>query len=584
MLGPVFFREATVVPRRSATYLARSLYLLVLFVLLCTGYLVLDGSRTLVATSDLAKFGRWMFTLLAPLQLVILAALAAVAAASGVAQEKDRRTLILLLMTRLSGLEVVAGKAAATLLVPLSLLVVSVPFFLMLPLLGGVSPGQVFAVTAVTASMILVSASVGTVVALWREKTFQTLALTVLVLIGGIAAAEAVHRAAPGPATAMLQPFRALATAADDGFSPAVIGFVIVGVIAAAATIGLGIARVRIWNPSREVRLRAPEPETTTELKESGAEVTPQSWKVRPPRPVWDNPVLWREVRTWAYGKKVVLIRVLFVLAFVVVAGVVWSQTQSGTAYRPAGRIGQTLPAVTMPVAGLGVLAMVLINALAVTSITGERDGLALDLLLVTDLTPTEFILGKLMGVMYAAKEMIALPIVLVIAMGIAGILTTENTVYTVIGIITLSVFSVVLGLHAGMNHVAGRTATLASLGTVFFLCVGIAICMTIMVSFRGAFQVQLVPFLVMILGGGAALFATLGWRNPSPAIFATSFTLPVLTFYAITQFLLQTDHLYVVFAVMVGYGFTIAAMLVPALSEFDVALESDRDRTAGTG
>jgi hypothetical protein len=114
-------------------------------------------------------------------------------------------------------------------------------------------------------------------------------------------------------------------------------------------------------------------------------------------------------------------------------------------------------------------------------------------------------------------------------------------------------------------------------LGTVFFLCVGIAICMTIMVSFQGAFQLQLAPFLVMILGGGAALFASLGWRNPSSAIFSASFVLPLITFYAITQFLLQTDHLFVLFSLVVGYSFTTAAMLIPALSEFDVSLEKDR-------
>ena len=102
---------------------------------------------------------------------------------------------------------------------------------------------------------------------------------------------------------------------------------------------------------------------------------------------------------------------------------------------------------------------------------------------------------------------------------------------------------------------------------------------MTIMVSFRGAFQLQLAPFLVMILGGGAALFASLGWRNPSSAIFAASFFLPMITFYAITQFLLQSDHLFVVFALFVGYTFTTAAMMIPALSEFDVSLEKDRSR-----
>ena len=42
-------------------------------------------------------------------------------------------------------------------------------------------------------------------------------------------------------------------------------------------------------------------------------------------------------------------------------------------------------------------------------------------------------------------------------------------------------------------------------------------------------------------------------------------------------QFLLQTDHLKVLFALVMGYGFTIAAMMIPALSEFDVSLEKDR-------
>ncbi|MCG8653305.1 MAG: hypothetical protein MI861_25930, partial [Pirellulales bacterium] len=277
---------------------------------------------------------------------------------------------------------------------------------------------------------------------------------------------------------------------------------------------------------------------------------------------------------------KIVVIRVAFALLFLLVAAVVYFQVQSGVAMEPAARIGRALPSATLPLAMLGVISLVLVNALAVNAVTGERDGLALDLLLVTDLSPREFVFGKIWGVLYVAKEMIALPLLLVIYLGQSGVMTIENMCYTLIGAVMLYIFVAMLGVHSGLNYVAGRTATLASLGTVFFLCVGIAICMTIMVSFRGAFQLQLPPFLVMILGGGAALFASLGWRNPSSAIFAASFLLPLITFYAITQFLLQTDHLLVVFPLLVGYGFTTAAMMVPALSEFDVSLE--RDRGAG--
>ncbi|EKK02320.1 hypothetical protein RBSH_02356 [Rhodopirellula baltica SH28] len=598
MLGPVFQREASVVPKRPATYVTRGVYLMALFLLLCTGYLVLDGSRSLAANADAAKFGGWMFRLLAPLQLVILSALAAVGAASSVAQEKDRRTLILMLMTRLSGFEIVGGKAAATLLSPFALCVISLPLFLTLPLLGGVAPGQVLAVFAVTLVSVVVSAAVGTVVALWREKTFQSIALTVLVLLLLVAAGEiAASMFGDDSKWAMaISAPRALlaATNADAGWSAFLIDggglFVLVGSILSAVILGIGIAKVRVWNPSREVRMKAPEAETSEEFESEAfqrdREKDPESWKVRQPRPVWDNPILWREIRTWAYGRKIILIRAVFVLIFAIIATAVYLQVESGVAMEPAGRIGRALPAVTIPVAVLGVISLVLVNALAVNAVTGERDGLALDLLLVTDLRPSEFVFGKLWGVMYAAKEMIILPMLLTIYLGLSGVMTIENMVYTLLGGFALIVFVSMLGIHSGLNYVSGRTATLASLGTVFFLCVGIAICMTIMVSFRGAFQLQLAPFLVMILGGGLALFAALGWRNPSSAIFAASFALPLITFYAITQFLLQTDHLWVVFSLLAGYGFTTAAMMIPALSEFDVSLEPDRgnETTRTTG
>jgi hypothetical protein len=582
MLGPVFLREAAVAPRRAKTYLGRAVYVTSLFLLLCTGYLVLDGSRSLATNSDSARFGGWMFTLLAPLQLLVLASLSAVGSASNVAQEKDRRTLILLLLTRLSGFEVVVGKLTATLLMPLSLLVCAAPLFFALPLLGGVSPIQVLSVLLITGLTVIFAGSVGTVVGMWREKTFQAIAMTVLLLLMYVGLGEIVTTMVPenellglalSPPRALFAASSPLASLSQDT-AAGVTMFGVWTMVLSVIVLAIGVAKVRVWNPSREVRLKAPEPETSEELLADGL---PTSWKVRQPRPVWKNPVLWREIRTWAYGRKIIAIRVAFVLLFALISAAVYSQIQSGVAYEQAGRIGRGLPAVTLPLATLGVISLVLINALAVNSVTGERDGLALDLLLVTDLAPREFVFGKLLGVVYVAKEMILLPMLLIVFLALNGVMTMENMVYAILSAIVLYVFVIVLGIHSGLNYVSGRTATLASLGTVFFLCVGIAICMTIMVSFQGAFQLQLAPFLVMILGGGAALFASLGWRNPSSAIFSASFVLPLITFYAITQFLLQTDHLFVLFSLVVGYSFTTAAMLIPALSEFDVSLEKDR-------
>lgn len=602
MLGPVFNREATVAPKRTKTYLTRGIYVLALFVLLSTGYLVLAGTRTLSSASDLARFGSGMFGLLVPLQLLVLTCLAAVGAASNVAQEKDRRTLLLLLMTRLSGGEIVAGKCAASLLGPFSMLLASLPLFLALTLLGGVSLGQVGNVYGVTLVSVLFASAVGTVVGLWREKTFQAIATTVLLIVIYVVVAEMIVSGLAGLAVAdavgWLSPLTAIQATASPFPTMTRMGIPVPQVytgatlLISAAVVIFGIARVRVWNPSREVRFKAPEPETGTDHRElisagrgGGDAVAGQSdptagvskWKARAPRRVWDNPVLWREVCTWAYGRKVIIVRLAFILLFAVAASIVVSSVRSGEALRRFDASERALPVATLPVAAIGVISLVLVNALAVNSLTGERDGLALDLLLVTDIKPSEFIFGKLLGVLYVAKEMILLPLGLILFLGYSGAMTVENTIFAILGAVQLYAFVSVLGIHSGLNYIAGRTATLVSLGTVFFLCVGVAICMVIMVSFRGAFQLQLAPFLAMILGGGAALFAALGWRNPSSAIFAASFLLPLITFYAITQFLLQRDQLFVVLTLLAGYGFTTAAMMVPALSEFDVSLDRDR-------
>ena len=110
----------------------------------------------------------------------------ALLAASAVAQEKDKRTLVLLLLTNLSNSELVLGKLLASMLGVLVLLAASLPLFMLSTLLGGVSFEQIARVFAVTLAAGLAAGSIGSILALWREKTFQTLALTVLGVAWGV--------------------------------------------------------------------------------------------------------------------------------------------------------------------------------------------------------------------------------------------------------------------------------------------------------------------------------------------------------------------------------------------------------------
>ena len=226
--------------------------------------------------------------------------------------------------------------------------------------------------------------------------------------------------------------------------------------------------------------------------------------------------------------------------------------------------------AVAVAVIPMALASLLAVTALAVTSITTERDRGSLDLLLVSDLEPKEFIWGKLFGALAVAREVVVLPLLLCIALIASGIASVENGCYLVLGTAILLFFAAVLGIHIGLSYPSSRRAIAVGLGTVAFLFIGVATAMRIMVAFGSSFELQLAPFLAVIVGGGVGLYAALSARNPSPAIGWASAILPALTFVGITGFL-QGNTLQVLLVVAVAYGFTTVALLVPAIGAFDL-------------
>ncbi len=135
-----------------------------------------------------------------------------------------------------------------------------------------------------------------------------------------------------------------------------------------------------------------------------------------------------------------------------------------------------------------------------------------------------------------------------------------------------LSLFSAMLGMHSAISFDNSRTAISNSLGTMFFLFVGIFICMVLIVEARSSFALQLPSFLIFIVGGSIGLWASLTHKNPSSALTLAAGVLPFGTFYAITAYLLG-ESFSVCLCVCLAYGFTALAMLIPAISEFDMSL-----------
>ena len=590
MIGPIFQREYATLPRRPRHFVSRLAFLAMVFAIICTTWLLLAGIQPVQNAGDLARFGVLIFQLIAPFQLIVLLFVAALAGVSAVSFEKDRQTLTLLLMTSLSNSEVVLGKIGAGLLSSLNAFIATAPVVFLLPLLGGVSVQQAFGCLLLTASTLVLCCVLGATIAFWREKTFQAIAVTTLLIALWIAFGEAVaFGAVPGisPRFApLISPLRAVWDLAQP--IPAARWFVGLGVLGNAilpsvvfSTVATGltlfsIRMLRVWNPSRERRPVATEYETSDAELPAGQVQANQVkvWKSREPRAMWNNPVLWREVKTWAYGRKILFIRIAYLLLAGLIGFGLIRTLPSGTGGAIAsGDYSDGLVSNSVALfAPLMVFSLILINALAVNSITNERDAGALDLLLVTEITPWSFVLGKIAGVLYATKEMVLVPIVLASTYWWFGGLSAENLIFLVLSLLVMDVFVAMLGIHCGMIYSQSRSAIGTSLGTVFFLFLGVAMCMLIMLMFRGSFGRQLAPFLFIILGGGTGLYMALGNMNPSPAITLTAFLLPFLTFFAITSFILRNQELTVFSTVTLSYGFATAAMLIPAISEFQFA------------
>ncbi len=603
--GPIIVREIITAPRPGRFYLARASYVGILFILMWTYWQSQVGLTSVSEVGTIAYFGHLLFRLFVYFQLTLMLFFAPLSAATAIAHEKDRRTFILLLMTDLRDVEIILGKLTASLLQILTLLATSAPIFFLAMLLGGVSPSQIIEVIGVTAAAGLLGGSLGLLVALGRDRTFQSLALTVLTLVLALAGVEVVSFFFPtiqiaGVSLAdALNPFRTVSTVIDPLDSsgsaktiPAIV-FIVTSLVISAGLLTFGTFMLRVWNPGRNEPREQREGEdveageTLIEVDET-APVIPETVLVatsheagestglhvprrthrritRGPgvyRRPWTNPILWRELMTRAYGTKPLIIKGAYVLAFALgVAYIYTAPDETSMGWRQAWTL-----------LALGVLSLILVNAQGVTALTSERDTGALDLLLVTELSPKQFIYGKLFGVLYNTKEMIVLPVLLLAWLAISGMMSFENASYAIIDGLLLAHFSAMLGLHSAITYTNSRTAVANSLGTIFFLLVGIGICAWLITQSDRLFGRQLLCFLIFIGAGSVALFASLGAKNPSRAIALVALLTPFWSFYCVIS--LANADILAAFLFSVGiYGFALLSMLVPAVSDFDIAL-----------
>jgi ABC-type transport system involved in multi-copper enzyme maturation permease subunit len=608
MLGPIFEREWLTIPRRGRHFGTRVVYLGTLWVIAVTAWLAMVGWAWSDTLGGTARFGPRLFQALSLVQLTLFVFFAALSSASAIAQEKDRRTFVLLLLTDLSDVEIVLGKVLGSLLPIAALLLATAPLLVFCLLLGGVSLHQVVQALVIAAAAALAASSLGGLVALWRDRTFQSLALTVLLLVLFLVLTPLLTLLGAGLIPGLdadrtaqwLNPFQALAAVQDPtrvqtaGFAPAY-GFAAVMLGLSVLLNGWGVWRLRVWNPSGEPIMQREAPDEDPEAKlDAHAKAELRARAHAAPgrvRTVGKNPILWRETATRAYGRRPLLIKTAYVVVLVLIGYSALAPLFRGERFAYQAAYG---------LAPLAVLSMLLVAAQASTAITSERDTGALDLLLVTDLTPGEFIFGKLGGICYNTKEYLLPPLILAGIYAWYGLLATPplrrpdllgpmnlTAFLCVVGVaLVLLAFAMVLGVHVSLRTHNSRVAVTHALGTVFFLTVGTLLCVGL-ILLNGRFEYQWFSFVFFGVAGIGGLWWVLNGSRPSTALTWASWFCPLSVLYTVMNLLVakpgsqETADPLLPFLVIAGaFGFAIAAMLVPLLSEFDVAL----GRTTGEG
>jgi ABC-type transport system involved in multi-copper enzyme maturation permease subunit len=141
--------------RRERTIWVLIIYLLVMALL---GFLFI--SRTTANTGfSVSTVGLGLYTLLVFVQLFLIMFITPAFTATAINGEKERQTFDLLLCSRLSAFELVAGKLVAGLANALLLIAASIPLFSLVFFFGGVGPSQVLQATLV---FVITAVVVGT--------------------------------------------------------------------------------------------------------------------------------------------------------------------------------------------------------------------------------------------------------------------------------------------------------------------------------------------------------------------------------------------------------------------------------------
>jgi len=180
-LGPVFVYESLLNARRWQVYAARSMFVLALLIGMGIVWIGNINQATSFNTTApltfqaMSRIGEKFFYALAGIQLALVLLAAPAATAGSICMDRARGTLLHMMVTDLSDVEIVLGKLAARVAPVLGLVCCALPVAALAALLGGIDFGALAGLFAVSLALTVFGCALALTVSVWASKTHEAL-------------------------------------------------------------------------------------------------------------------------------------------------------------------------------------------------------------------------------------------------------------------------------------------------------------------------------------------------------------------------------------------------------------------------
>ncbi len=516
--NPITVRLVQNGSRRVRHMYIRAAYLAVLIVVLLWS-LLLGTSGSSLSYRELASAGAGSFINIAYLQIGLICILAPVFMAGAIAQEASPQTWEVLLTTPLTATQIVLGNLFGRLFFILALLVASLPLFALTQFFGGVPGSSIFISTLIAACAALVvgataiALSVSRLVGKRAVFAFYVSVISYLALTIGLDQFFAGRT--PGVRVTYmtaLNPFLALYSllnpstynAAPPGTFRGPIAWLLETPVKTWCVGSTLLSLFLIVVSTFTVRFGG--------IGQLGVESTGIPWwrrlfgldaagaEHRAPRAVWTNPIAWREAaaRNATTGKILarwtfIALGGLFGISLVVLYHTAYLNTldfRRAIMYTVFGEVAvSTLVAINM----------------AATAVSREREDGTLDLLLTTPITPSQYLQGKLRGLIAYLLPLLAVPIG---TLGIAGLYTLFNGLERAGGV---TVTKTINGVANQIPAVLPEAGLIAPLVVIPFIAACVMVGLQSSLKSKGT--IGSVVATVGVVGVVAGIVGLCGWK-----------------------------------------------------------------------